>query len=487
MVEPSTTPLPLLPLLLWDTPPALEQVLTQEGIPWSRADPARPWTFADGRFVLHDGRRRAPTGGLTGQHLLIDVGPFRAGEAVDPFRALIDTEARPSTWAVGGLELTERVARYPKAQIRRRLVAKLSAAVVAAGGLWARLSAFPFPHRSAFNLRVDLDEPAFDDYRRFARARRPIDDCTSHFISTRAYGGRPEILRELRDLDPQSHGHHHVVVRDEAANRRNFGRAHAILADAGITPTGYAAPEGRWNPGLDRVASGLGYRFGTEFQLGYEDRPFCPWLGDKFSEVLQIPVHPICEGLFLDAGVQTSRPIADHLIGVVRRAIEAGEPAFVYGHPEGRLGRFPEVVTALADAVAAEPRLWRTTMGEFARWWRWRSTRRWGIRDQGEGLFGLQFEEWDNRYSVAVEIVRGAHVARFPVSGSRSSFRLDDLAYERSSTRSDPPSPRPGPRKRGVGVAIRAALDWETVTPVEELPAATVAGRLKRGLRRWRS
>ena len=32
----------------------------------------------------------------------------------------------------------------------------------------------------------------------------------------------------------------------------------------------------------------------------------------------------------------------------------------------------------------------------------------------------------------------------------------------------------------------RRALDWETVTPIEELPAITLRSRLKRELRLWR-
>ena len=75
--------------------------------------------------------------------------------------------------------LSERVARHPKARIRRRLVDRIRASVAEAGGVWARLAAFPFPYRSAFNLRVDLDEPSPEDYARFARARRPIDDCST--------------------------------------------------------------------------------------------------------------------------------------------------------------------------------------------------------------------------------------------------------------------------------------------------------------------
>ena len=39
-------------------------------------------------------------------------------------------------------------------------------------------------------------------------------------------------------------------------------------------------------------------------RLNYDDLPFFPWRGDRFSAVLQVPIHPICEGLFFDAGAR---------------------------------------------------------------------------------------------------------------------------------------------------------------------------------------
>ena len=75
-----------------------------------------------------------------------------------------------------------------------------------AGGFWARLAPFPFPYRSAFNFRADLDEPVAEDYARFARARRPLADCCTHFVSTNAYGENPAVLQDLHRFDTQSHG-----------------------------------------------------------------------------------------------------------------------------------------------------------------------------------------------------------------------------------------------------------------------------------------
>lgn len=481
---------PALPLVLCDVPPGLILALGQEGVPAVETPAPRAEaspSLRRGRFVLHDGRT-TPEAALR-RHLAagqvpLDVDRYRSGEAVDPFSALVDAVGQPQSWPVAGLAVVERMARYDKAGIRRRLLDRLRRDVAAAGGVWARLAAFPFPYRSAFNLRIDLDEPNPEDYARFALARRPIDDCSTHFVSTAAYGGLPGVLADLRRVDAQSHGHFHHVYRDPASNRRNLERAHALLIAAGFpAPVGFAGPHGRWNAGLDQVLEDLGYLYSSDFQLGYDDRPFYPWRGDRFSRVLQVPVHPLCEGAFFEAGGD-DRAVADHLIATVRAAMAAGEPAFVYGHPEGRLGRYPAIVAALAEAVAGDGLVWRATLTEFARWWRWRIDRKWSVAPTGDGRMEIQVDRADRRYALAVEVVRGEHVATIPVDAPSVRFPLAALAFERRSLRLDPPEPTAIRPPRGLKAAIRAAIDWEKVTPVAEIAATTWAGRIKRELRR---
>jgi hypothetical protein len=482
--------LPLLPLLLWEPPPGLELILRQEGIATLRVRDPHPLAFRGGRFVLYDGRKLSAgkvRGTLSPDNVPLDIDMLRHEEPDDPFQAVVDTRAALANWRVGAWSLTERVARVPKAGLRRRLLARLRQAITGAGGLWMRLAPFPFPYRSAFNFRADLDEPVAQDYLRFAAARRPLADCCTHFVSTHAYGDEPRVLSDLTRFDTQSHGHYHVVYRDAESNRRNLERAHELLAAAGIQPVGFAAPHGRWNAGLDDVLAGLDYLYSSDFQLGYDDFPFFPWRGDRFSSVLQVPIHPVCEGLFLEAGARSGRPIADHLAAVVRARIDSGEPAFVYGHPERRLGRFPEVLAALDAATADEPLLWRTTLTEFALWWRWRDSRRWSLIPRADGRFEVQFDEWRPEFPLGLEIVRGQHVSTIPIRSFRTPLRLGHLAYERREHRSHPPVPTPAPRSRGLRAAVRSALDWETVTPLAELPTETLPARVKKGLRWWRA
>lgn len=483
--------LPLLPLLLWDAPPGLELALAQEGVAYRTVRDPHPLAFQGGRFVLYDGRKLSAAKvreRLSPEHVSIDVGRFRRAGEVDPFQALEDVRGAPARWDVDGYALTERVARHPKAAIRRGLMARLRDVVAASGGIWARLGAFPFPYASAFNFRADLDERCVEDYARFARGRRRLADCSTHFVSTHAYGDVPAVLQDLLRVDTQSHGHYHLVYRDPESNLRNLARADTLMRDSGFEPVGYAAPHGRWNPGLDDAIEAVGYAYSSDFQLGYDDLPFFPWRADagRFSRVLQVPVHPICEGLFLDAGATDGKAVADHMVRAVRAKIDAGEPAFVYGHPERRLGRHPEVLSALTDAVANEPLVWRVTLTEFAAWWLWRARQRWSVVSKGDGRHEVQFDDWRGGFPPTLEVVRGRHVASIPLKGSVTSLRLGDLAYVRRETRIDLPAPSPVRRASSFRSAVRHAIDWETITPLDELPAHTLAARVKKGLRWWR-
>ncbi len=480
-----------LPLLLWRTPPGLELILTQEGIAHEVVHDAHPFAFRRGRFVLYDGRQ--VTAGslktlLTGEHVAIDIDLLRRDEPVDPFQALIDNQNARTIWRVRKWSLTERVARQPKAWIRRRLIDALRQQVLTGGGIWIRLAPFPYPFRSAFNFRVDLDEPVAEDYHRFAMTRNLLADCCTHFVSTHAYENQPEVLSDLSRHDTQSHAHFHYVYRDPEANLHNLQRADRVLREAGFAPQGFAAPHGRWNSGLDDAIETLGYGYSSDFQIGYDDYPFFPWKGDRFSRVLQVPVHPVCEGLFLDAGVRDGGVVAEYLSRVVEAKIACGEPALVYGHPERRLGKMPEILIALHRVLQAQSLVWRTSMTELARWWRWRSGRKYMVLPREGNRFEVQFDEWDTEYPLAIELQRGCFSSSLPLAGSRTVIDADELVYERRDPHQDPVAVPPmiDHRHPGLKAAVRQALDWETVTPLHELTASSLAGSLKKGLRWWK-
>jgi hypothetical protein len=478
------------PLLLWKTPPGLEVILAQEGVAFETIKEARPYSLRAGRFVLFDSRVVATNElrrHLAPHQIAIDIDALRDREPVDPFVAILDHRAARATWALDSATLSERVARFPKAWIRRRLIDRLRAAIQRAGAVWIRLAPFPYPFRAAFGLRVDLDEPAPGDYHRYARALGPLAECCTHFVSTHAYGHNAGVLSDLRRYDTQSHGHFHHVYRDPEANRTNVERADRILRGCGFQPRGFAAPHGRWRPSLDDALEDLGYSYSSDFQVGYDDLPFYPWKRDRFSRILQVPVHPVCEGLFLEAGMQDPEVIGDYMRRLIASKLAAGELTIVYGHPERRLAVMPQVLKAMANVIEHEPLVWRTNFTELARWWRWRGERRWLAIPRDQDRLEIQFDEWDRKYPLALEIQRGRFRSLFPLSGPRTTLSLDDLAYERIDI--DQPSQSPPVMDRrppGLKRVVQAALDWETVTPLDAIPRSSIPNRVKRGLRWWK-
>ncbi len=471
----------LLPLGLCGAPPGLRMVLTQAGVPTRDVEAGDVSTA----FVIFDGRnaraRRARRLSCPSQ-TWIDIDPLRQDSHADLFERMIDHKSMLRCWPVPGGRVTERVARFDKGACRRQIVDFLRGRLLQAGGVWLGLSPLPSGYRSAFNFRVDLDERVEADYFAFARLRAPIADCTTHFVSTAAYGASRAVMSDLAQFDTQSHAHFHHIYADERSNRDNLRRAHDCLRAAGMSPVGFAAPGGRWNPGLDTAVEELGYSYASDFQLHFDDWPAHAWRGDRFSRVLQVPIHPVCEGIFLEAGLHGPRVIADYFRRVMRTRFAAGEPAFLYGHPERRLVRFPLILKTISEELQQHSSVWRVTLTEFARFWKHRSQQRWSAWMLPDGRLRLQFETDPAGANLAVVVDWNDATTTIPVRGTDMVVERPQQSVARKQVRFDAASEAVAPHF-SLRQWIKNALDWEKVTPPDDLPTHTIAARWKKRLR----
>ena len=482
--------LPLLPLILDDVPMGLVQALAQEGVPFRHR-----WKGAmSGRFVLFDSRRGpcAPLGyGQDG----IDVDEFREGADDDPFEALLDHRSARYQWQIASLTVAEDIARVDRRAIRKLVLRQLRRRLEAAGGIWLRISPYPYPYRSAINFRIDYDEYDPSDFDATLAAIAGHEGATSHFVSGAAYQRAPEALARLQGLDVGSHGYRHHTYRTAEENLANIGRGIEVLRAAGIEPSGFAAPHGRFHRRLLLALESLGISHSSEFGLVYDELPLFVATGN----LLQIPVHPVCLGLFIEAarrGAERSSRPADALVdAAVDRAVDyfdetirsryhGGEPVFLYGHPTGRLGRHPRVVRAVFEAASGCSVLWKTTFTEMNRWWRARVRVRLTVT-RHEGQYVLVANRAAPGYRLAIEYCRARHVALIPLAGHVIRFSPSALAYQ---TRGEPPSVRPVrvDRPQGLRGRVRRLIDWERVTPIEEISGGGWRNWTKRTLRRFR-
>lgn len=481
-----TDTLPLLPLVLDRTPATLGIALAQEGI----ATVDRAAEPRAGRFVLWDSKQGRGNSWFPGQ-IPIDVNELRRTQVDDPFEALADERSARAGWWLDGFDLAEDVARIDKGTVRRRLMGALASRIQAEGGIWLRLSAYPFPYRAAFNFRIDHDDYEPADFETTLDALRGHESATTHFVCAADFVEQPRALEPLRGLDVGSHGYRHHTFRDSDENRANIARGIEALERFGIRPNGFAAPHGRFTRGLLAVLESLGVTYSSDFALTYDDLPFWP----SGSNVLEIPIHPICLGLFVEAAERRSpgdlvvreraaAAAAEHFRRVARLKYDAGEPIFLYGHPTGRLGRYPEVLKAALESVAHLSAVWRVTYRQFAEWWRARHDIRYSVVAQDDRLH-LTVGKLPHPHRLAAEFCRGSHVARFPVDAVHTEFSPSALAFE-GRRRSPRPAVMRIDRPHGLKRRLIDLLDWERVTPVEELRTDTLRRRVKRWLRQIR-
>ncbi len=477
---------PLLPLILDDVPAGLARVLAQEGVPYRHRSRGR----FEGRFVLFDSHRRPRPALALGQRA-IDVGSLRDVSRPDPFQGLTSQGSARHRWQIGGLTISEEISRIDRRAVRRNIIEPLRNAIELSGGIWLNVAAFPFPYRSALNFRIDYDRYDPQDFDETLLAIAGQERATSHYVNAAAHRAHGDALTRLAGLDVGSHGYYHHTYLTYQENLLNVRRGIESLQQHGIEPRGFVAPGGRFNRGLLSALEDLKVGHSSEFGLAYDELPFFPGDGD----LLQIPVHPVCLGIFLEAvrgegprrvaaTQQAVRAAADYLCQIVQSKYRAGEPVFLYGHPTGRLGRYPQVLKSVFDATNRFGAIWRTTLSEFAAWWRARACVRLSVVRHGD-QYVVTADERPAEHCLSIEYWRGRHVARMPLAERVLQFSPSALAYE-NGTQQRTVRPVRFDRPEGLRGRIRRMIDFERETPIGEIGRGSWRNLAKRTLRRLR-
>ncbi len=509
--------LPLLPLVLCEVPPGLIQALEQDGVPFVCAD--MPAQRQAGRFVLFD-RRRSPAPKIVAGQQAIDIATCDiASHTIQPGTGkprsltsqLVDASCCRKRWQFGNLQPSERVATFDKRAARHQLLAGVRQKVEAAGGIWITLASCPAEYQAAFCLRVDYDEVARDDVESFLSAIAGCERATSHYLCASAYGHQSDVHERLQGLHVGGHGYWHHTYATRAENLHNIRRGLESLAQAGLNPDGFVAPHGRFNAELLGSLEQLEVSHSSEFALAYDDRPFFPrHAGGNASSVLQIPVHPISLGVLLEAAnAQNERQAAElvstHYLAWLEANTHAGECTFVYGHPERRLGRYPEIVRELLGAAFSNPNLWKTNLREFGQWWRARSHVQVQV-DEAAGGINVRSSSPVSGWTPAIEVWRGDSVASLPIDHAETFVKLPNgMATTAEPNSRDNHLPQRGcgtvtlkfrqrplppelegtlaPQAFSFRAALRNYVDWERATPASELRVRSLRQLLKKALR----
>lgn len=477
----SADTLAIYPILLSPaTPAAIERLLIDHGVPVARADGLSRGRH---RFGIRDlgeidfAERFGVIHAIIFQDLIPPATPIETIEA-----ELARSESW--SWRENGVPMQESIVR---GQIGDSVVDRLRDIVRTEGEPWIRLSPWPAGFDGAFNFRFDLDEPDFEDWRQVVRIvdSAGAEPGVTWFVSTRAASRIPEACNLLAGRDVQSHGHwHHIHNGDPGLNAENIVRADRFLRESHFRPTGFAPPSGR----ITADVAGHLVRHGYRYVSGLGDVSGSSPRTDSLG-LTHIHAIPVCEGAFLEAGIDDPETVISGYMAAAERAVSRDRPIFWFGHADRRLGRKPEILKRLLAAATEFGSLWHVGLGAYADWFRARNrialTVTHDIRTPGK--LSLQWHSpmrtvpepaiWTEQGGRRWSVVCGG-------TSGQASIRLDRCLSETVPVALPEPECRPVFSGYGLRSMIRSSLDWERETPVESLRNGPPARRLKGILRR---
>ena len=374
-----------------------------------------------------------------------------------------------------GRHATEIVSACDHAGVRRLVENALAVAAHAVGLPFVRFAPAPGDHLGAFAVRIDADsyDPGATERTLDALARGAVRATWFLDVARHArLGGAtavPKLLAAGHEV--QSHHWRHYTFRSRARSRANLARSFEVLRAWGVEATAAAAPFGSWNVGLDAAMRELGIAWSSEFSRCHDDIPGAGphsgaadggWLTDP---PWQVPTHPVCPALMLDAGLSPDE-VAECYARLIRSRLLRGEPAVIYGHPIDDIERVPGLFAALDETLGELERVarigavWQPTLGELCAFHRARRHQAIACRVGEDSVEG----EVRGPAGLWIDLPDGSRVRTGP---GRFVVRLDRNCLTRV----------PASSGNEVGTNGRAGS-------VE--PSGLVLARLRMGISRWK-
>ncbi|MCK5573444.1 MAG: hypothetical protein KAJ12_11820 [Bacteroidetes bacterium] len=330
--------------------------------------------------------REARTLRTQGNEFAVFAGELLGGMAVlapfDPGALMSDSRTASKSFYSGRERLpAEHTSLVSKGEVRHFVHQALEYLHHSRGLPYVHLWWFPAGSENMVALRIDTDGAEKRDIDDLYTISRELEVGFTWFIDMKSH---EEILPHFASMVEQELGVHcyeHQVYSSYEENLKQMSKAKSALEAVGVFGGGFAAPFGSWNPSLARAIDDLRFAYSSEFSYAYDAFPLYPaWVNTGFA-TLQIPIHPVCPGTLRQAGYSADamRSYYSRVIDTKRRR---RDPLFFYHHPSHR--HWDVIRDLLQDALGIDCK--PTTFGDYARWWKQRSTFRIAVELDGETL-----------------------------------------------------------------------------------------------------
>ena len=229
----------------------------------------------------------------------------------------------------------------------------------------------PNGQETMFTFRVDSDKGSQEDVQGLFETCKDFDIPTAWFLDTKSHENWLQKFTSFGEQEVGIHCYHHQTYNTVGENVANFSKAAELLHRSNIQPIGAAAPFGRWNEAVGQAYEQLNVPLSSEFGYSYDTLPSFPWIGERESPVVQIPIHPICIGSMLRARY-SSEEMLSYFVQVVNRKVFEREPVCFYHHPTHSHN---DVIRGIFQYLK-ERGIEHLSYSHYASWWKKRNAQK---------------------------------------------------------------------------------------------------------------
>jgi hypothetical protein len=227
---------------------------------------------------------------------------------------------------------------------------------------------FPYNTKTIFTFRIDTDKGSQNDIEELFQLSERHRIPTTWFLDVKSHEQWVSYFSKFKHQEIGLHCYEHKTFETVEENFKNFDRGLKLLKTASLNVFGASAPRGNWNRAISSALERLALQYSSEFSYDYDNVPSYPWLGDAFSTLVQLPVHPICPGTLRRAGI-TGKEQIEYFTSLIDRKIALREPICLYHHPTHH---YHEVFDAIFTYIQ-EKKIPTCSYMQYALWWKRRS------------------------------------------------------------------------------------------------------------------
>jgi len=227
---------------------------------------------------------------------------------------------------------------------------------------------YPNNWQNLFMFRVDTDFCSAEEAGALYKLCKKHKIRGTWFVDTASQETLQQVYCKMPDQKIALHCRRHLVFPDYETNKENIENGLSDLRNEGLSATGFAAPFGEWNGNLAKVLEEESFQYSSEFSLNYDDLPFNPAIDNRFTSVLQIPIHPISLGR-LNRSHFSEEEMWDYYKVHIEDCIKKGNPIFLYHHPSHGKLQIIEKIFKLIN----KKKINILTYQEYADWWKKRN------------------------------------------------------------------------------------------------------------------